>query len=94
MSKQNEGKPELSLIYYSFMKEIAKVRKFGVDKYGDKEDWRTTSKQLHYDACLRHIMSKLSGESIDKESGLSHLAHASVNLMFLIEEEETELNNL
>jgi len=84
--KKNEGKPKLSLIYKSFMDEIAKVREYGVEKYGNKEDWRTTDSELHYDACLRHIFAYIDGEEIDKESGLSHLAHAACNLMFLIEE--------
>lgn len=97
--KKDEGKPELSLIYESFVNAVAKVRTFGLIKYPGKEDWRTTETKKHYDALMRHIFAATdwfnSGhgfgrdEENDQQSGLDHLAHAACNIMFLIEEKET-----
>jgi hypothetical protein len=85
LSKKDEGKYEPTLVYRSAIENIARVRAYGVKKHGHREDWRTTDMVKHYDAALRHIFADLSGESIDKESGELHLAHAMCNLMFLIE---------
>jgi len=95
--KIEEGKPKLSLIYKSFIDETAKVRMYGLTKYPDQENWRTTLTSEHYDALLRHVfaakaffLKESRGEKLDQSSGLSHLAHAACNIMFLIEEEQTE----
>lgn len=85
MSKQNEGKPEYTLVYKSLMEGVAKVRRFGIEKHGNSEDWRSTESVRHYDALLRHIFAFIEGEEFDKESGLSHLYHAATNIMFEIE---------
>jgi len=99
--KFDEGKPKLSLIYKSFIDEIAKVRMYGLTKYPDQENWRTTPTSEHYDALLRHVfaakaffLKESRGEKNDISSGLSHLAHAACNIMFLIEEEKTETTDI
>jgi len=88
--KKDEGKPKLSLVYKSFVDEIAKVRMYGLTKYPNRENWRTTKTELHHDALLRHVFAYLDGEINDQESGLNHLAHAACNIMFLIEEKNHE----
>ena len=55
--KRNEGKPKLSLIYKSFVDETAKVRMYGLTKYPNAENWRTTPTAEHYDALLRHVFA-------------------------------------
>jgi len=85
MSKKPEGKYEPSLVYTSCIKEVAKVRRFGIDKHGASEDWLTTEPIQHYDAVLRHVYAIIDGEEKDPESGLLHLAHAITGLMFEIE---------
>ena len=91
--KEDKGKPRPSLIYYSFIKEIVKVREHGIKKYGHKEDWRNTENydERYLDAIFRHIFSYAEGEYADKESGLSHLAHAACDIMFLIEGENNKI---
>jgi hypothetical protein len=42
-------------------------------------------------AVLRHIFQWLGGEDKDSETGLSHLAHASCGLLFLIDFEVNKL---
>jgi len=36
-------------------------------------------------ASLRHIFAWIAGEEKDPESGISHIAHATCNLVFLLE---------
>ena len=83
--KIDERKPRLALVYKSLLEQVAKVREYGLTKYPDKENWRTTSREDHYNATIRHIYAALEGEVNDESSGLPHLAHAVCNLMFLIE---------
>jgi hypothetical protein len=85
MSKKPENKPELSLVYPSMLEAIARVRRYGIDKHGSSEDWRSTDSIKHFDAMLRHIFAYLDGEEVDQASGLSHLAHVAANVMFEIE---------
>lgn len=93
MAKQKEGKPRMGLVYASAMEEIAKVREYGINKYGDRGDWRTVPREDYFDAALRHLIKAKAYEfdecsaenDIDEESGISHLSHAMVNIMFLIE---------
>lgn len=85
MSKKPEGKYEPTLIYSSLTKYVAMVRRYGIEKHGHSEDWRTTTPIQHYDAALRHIIAVVDGDDFDAESGLPHLAHAIAGLMFELE---------
>ena len=89
MAKEKEGKERISLVYYSFLKEVAKVREFGAKKYGNPEDWRGVVPGDYVDAAMRHL-HKSTFELCDKESSLLHLSHAATNIMFLIEKLYTE----
>lgn len=88
MSKEKKGKWNPLLIYTVFLKLVSAVREFGVKKYGAPEDWRTTNRHEHVAAALRHIYEYQDGIKQDKESGLHPLAHASTNLMFILEAED------
>ena len=82
--KKNEGKLEWSLIDMPSFEELVRVLEFGKQKYS-RDNWKKGRPWLEiYDATLRHLVSWREGEDIDPESGLSHLAHAQANLMFLI----------
>jgi hypothetical protein len=85
MSKNEEGKAEPTLVYWSMIEGLARVRAYGIKKYGKSEDWRTTKSIRHFDAALRHIFAALCGEERDEQSGLPHLYHAAANIMFEIE---------
>jgi hypothetical protein len=91
MAKEKKGKPALTLVYTSFMEAVARVRMFGVKKYGHREDWRTVPKEDYYDAAIRHLQQAKTaelegnGEVIDFESKELHLAHCACDIMFLIE---------
>jgi len=85
MSKKQEGKPELGLVYRSTMIAIARVRRFGIDKHGNSEDWRSTPEVMHHDAMLRHLFAYMEGEEFDAESGEPHLAHLITTAAFELE---------
>ena len=58
---------------------------FGAKKY-DRKNWaKVDDKERYIAAPLRHILAYQQGEKLDKESGISHLAHAICSLLFLLE---------
>jgi Domain of unknown function (DUF5664) len=87
--KHDQDKPDMSLLSGVALMKVAQVMTFGKKKYS-AHNWRggfVWSRPLA--ASLRHIFSYISGEDKDPETGISHLAHASCCLMFLLEFEET-----
>lgn len=94
-NKFDTGKPEPSLVYYSIIKYISEVRKYGVEKYGDPEDWRhlDNAESRYLNALLRHVFEYSEGNRIDPDSGLPILAHIAANVMFLIEGTENGFRN-
>ena len=86
--KTDAGKVRPTLVESSLIREVAKVRMYGVAKYGDRENWSKVEVERYRDALYRHWLAYLDGETVDKESGLSHLSHMACNLMFLIKLEE------
>jgi len=85
--KNDQGKPQLSLVTKTLIWGIAQVMTFGAVKYG-RDNWRKGMDwNRPYDALLRHLTAWWDGEGTDSETGLSHLLHAACELMFLIEYE-------
>jgi hypothetical protein len=83
--KFDEGKPPLALISRTALEEEARVMAYGVEKYG-LHQWRAGMDFSRLmDATLRHVYAFADGEDLDKETGLSHLAHARCCLAFLLE---------
>ena len=83
--KDDLGKPRWDLVPLAVIEQIAKVLTFGAAKYGANSWQRLEDAQSRYFAALmRHLTQWQSGEHIDKESGLPHLAHAACDLMFLL----------
>jgi len=82
--KHDDGKLPLSLLPVESLEEIARVLQFGARKY-DRNNWKKGGKWSRVvDACFRHLYAWLKGEDEDPETGISHLAHAACNLLFLI----------
>ena len=87
-AKADAGKPQLTLVPRQIIWDIAEVREYGNQKYGDPDNWKEVEVQRYRDALLRHLLRYLDDpESRDPESGLSHLAHAATNMAFLCEME-------
>ena len=86
VAKRDAGKLPVSLVPPAIIMEIAKVRQYGNQKYGDPENWKQVEMQRYWDACLRHILAAWDDlKAIDPESGLKHLSHAACNLAFILQ---------
>lgn len=90
-SKHDSGKPLMGAVPPNAMLAVARVLTFGAEKYG-RDNWRQVenAETRYLDAALRHINAYQRGESVDPESGESHLAHAVCSLMFMLELQEGE----
>lgn len=75
---QTIDKPAMEYMVEEFMLEMGMVLKHGEKKYGP-ENWKEfpLGEQDYRAAKLRHAFQR----GIDKDSGLSHLAHCAVDCM-------------
>jgi hypothetical protein len=82
--KHDSDKPDLSLVSHELMVSLARVREFGSKKY-ERDNWRKGFKyNRSIAAALRHIFAFKDGEDYDKESGVTHIAHAIACLEHLL----------
>lgn len=82
--KHDEGKYPLHLLPVEVLEEVSRVLDFGSRKYQDW-NWAKGFKWSRlYSASLRHLFAHMRGEDKDPETGISHLAHATCNLLFLM----------
>jgi len=79
------GKLMVDLVPAEAILAVAEVLTYGATKY-PANSWRETPDAVnrYYASALRHLYAWQTGEQQDKESGLSHLAHATTNLMFML----------
>lgn len=93
--KFDNGKRRFSLIPSGVLTPITNVLEFGAKKYSEG-NWRNVpnARTRYFDAAHRHLDAWWSGESIDDETGESHLAHAICCLMFLLSAEKSSLLNV
>jgi hypothetical protein len=83
--KHDQNKLRWDLLPLAVVSDIVAVLTFGANKYTD-DGWRQVpdGKHRYYAALLRHLEAYQRGEETDLETGLSHLAHAGCNLIFLL----------
>ena len=84
--KADGGKSDWSLMPFEAVEEINKVLEFGAKKYA-AHNWKIGNGFKYtrlLNSLLRHIFAYMRGEDKDPESGLSHLAHAGCNVIFLL----------
>ena len=87
--KADAGKPRLTLVPRKIIYDIARVREYGVGKYGDTEAWKDVEVERYRDAAYRHFLAYLDDPAgKDAESGLPHLWHLACNLAFLCDLEK------
>lgn len=84
--KFDEGKLDWSLMPWDSVEEILKVLEFGKTKYAA---WNWSSNggfpyMRVFSATMRHLLAWVRGEDNDPETGLSHIAHAGCNILFLL----------
>lgn len=89
--KFDQNKVPMELVPLDAVSEIAKVLGHGAKKYGANNWQHLDNAQKRYlGATLRHLTAYQKGEKKDPESGLSHLAHAGCNILFMLWEELNE----
>lgn len=87
--KADAGKLRISLVPMQIVRDIAEVRGFGVEKYGNTDSWKRVEIERYRDALMRHLLAYLDDpKSVDEESGILHRKHAECNLAFLAELEK------
>jgi len=84
--KMAEGKAKLSLVPLEAVEALARVYEHGLVKY-ERDSWRKfTPEQASAclpDAALRHLLAYCSGEVLDPDSRLPHLAQVAWNCLTL-----------
>lgn len=87
--KADAGKPRLSLVPPEIIRDIARVREYGIAKYAATESWRQVEPERYQDAMFRHLLAYIEdSKGVDEESGLPHLWHLACNVAFLCEMEK------
>ena len=89
--KKDADKQRWDLLPLEPINEVVKVLNFGAKKYAPN-NWQKVDNALdrYYAAAERHKFSYRTGEWLDKESGLPHLAHLLCCYIFIF---WIELNN-
>lgn len=91
-SKHDDSKTPLALIPTYPIEQVASILNYGQKKYGQKDNWRKGMDWSRLiSATMRHMLAWNEGDNTDEESGLSHLAHAACNLLFLLEYQHYKL---
>lgn len=73
------------------LEQVAKVYEYGQRKYARANWLKGYAWSLSQSALFRHVHAFRSGQSLDPESGLHHLAHAAFHLFALMEWERRGL---
>lgn len=90
-AKKDAGKLELTLVPLEMLKDIAVIRRYGIEKYpdGGRDNWKRVSVERYRDATFRHWVAYLEDPyGVDAESGLPHLWHWLCNASFLADLEK------
>jgi hypothetical protein len=87
-ARANAGKPPLHLLPLDALVPVAWVLAFGAEKYSAR-GWEKAAAEGVFSwvdcvrACLSHLTKLMSGQRLDPESGLPHVAHLACNALFL-----------
>lgn len=82
--KDDQEKPDLSLLPREFLEEVAKAFMHGEKKYGRYNYRAGLNWHRLIAAAMRHITAFNEGENMDVESGHSHLGHAGACIAMLL----------
>ena len=83
--KFDGGKLDYTLVPWEGMDEVVKVLEFGAKKYA-RDNWKKVehANTRYLAAAFRHLIHHNNGEAADPETGISHLAHATCCMLFLL----------
>jgi Domain of unknown function (DUF5664) len=99
-TKNDSGKLRFDLLPADSIQEVVQVITYGETKYPSVEiqgkkvqNWRVLpdNENRLFAATMRHLWQHRSGEVLDQETKMKHLAHAASSLMFLIAIENEKL---
>lgn len=84
-TKFDAGKRRWDPLPIDAVGKIVDIITFGAKKY-EPNNWKRLQnhEDRYFAALMRHLERWRSGEKIDPETGMSHLAHAGCNLVFLL----------
>lgn len=98
---KDEGKPKWALLPYDALEKVVDVLTYGDKKYSSpKRNWELGILYSKiFSSMMRHswkwFMAKVTGQSgMDEESGLSHMAHAVCNGLFLLTYETRKMEEM
>lgn len=83
-TKYDQGKPRMGLLPSVSLEEVAKVLTAGAAKYSAFNWMKGIEFDRLYDAAQRHLTAWNKGQDVDPETKITHLAHASCCILFLI----------
>lgn len=94
-AKADAGKLPMNLVPTQINRDIAQVRQYGNEKYGDPDNWRKVEKIRYVAALERHLLAykdylNKDDDGFDKESGIEHYKHMACNMAFICEMERWE----
>jgi hypothetical protein len=64
--KADKGKPQCRLVPSEIVRCIARVREYGLKKYGSAESWRSVSVERYQDALYRHLLAYIEGSNRER----------------------------
>ena len=82
--KWDANKLRYDLLPADALEDVVQIFSDGAAKYGDRHWEAGMSWSRPFAAAMRHLWAWWRGEDLDPESGRSHLAHAAVNVLFLM----------
>lgn len=83
-AKHDDGKLRPSLVPPQLIWDVAEVREYGVQKYGDAENWKSVEIERYIDAFYRHWLEFINDRySVDEESRIAHYKHCACNMAFI-----------
>jgi len=78
----NQGKRKWSYVNFKSLEPMVEVLEFGAKKYAPFNWQKGLKKDEILESMLRHVVAMIDGETVDKESGISHIGHVMCNAMF------------
>jgi hypothetical protein len=80
----NPMKTRIDLLPAAAIKACGLIMAHGATKYGTTGTWANQPLEYHLERLHRHLNAFQTGEELEGESGLHHLAHAAVRCLFML----------
>lgn len=84
-TKHDADKLRYDLLPAAGVAELVRTMTYGARKYGERNWEAGFNYGRPFAALMRHAFAWLSGETLDPETRLHHLAHAAFNCLILVE---------